>query len=422
MSGSVSCQTTRCAPGARRRHAAAATTTASMQSAASPRGSDHLVAQCRLDGVMFGGSTTAGAPRRPRAASHTVCAVIRLGPMPEPTPALTTRAKTAVRAARAARTVDLGRVADSVGMIRPELEQALRGAATRGVCDAAMRTLMASPGSAGLVLTPRSVWVPAVVRASQPPTPTAADWLHADVGCCTASVAMAWSHSVNVASHRLAATSPRCPPGALVRLAQGDGTAAATRAVSNPACPAVLLRRSAWDQRSYLRAAAAANPSCASEVLSHLAADPDAGVRAAVAANPGCVPGDLVGLATDASTTVRSSAAANPGCDPGLLARLATDPQQEVRSGVARNPVCPQDMLVRLAADRNSWVRRAAARNPSCSLELLGRLAADSDSFVRKMVPVNAACPQALLEVLTLDEEVEVSEEADAALRRRRLR
>ena len=220
--------------------------------------------------------------------------------MGDPVPALTIRDKAAIRAARAARTVDLGRVGDSVGMIRPELQQALGGTAARGVCDAAMRRLMTMSEYGGLVLTQRAVWVPAAVRALQPVAPTAARWLHGDVGCCTASVAVVWSH--NAASHGLAAASPRCPPGLLARLVQGDGSAAATRAVSNPSCPVVLLRRSAWDQRSYLRAAAAANPCCPPEVLTHLAADTDVGVRVAVAANPGCVPGDLVGLATDAST------------------------------------------------------------------------------------------------------------------------
>ena len=199
-----------------------------------------------------------------------------------------------------------------------------------------------------------------------------------------------WAHS---RACLMVAQNPAAARRTLRRIAGCDDWVVRTWAASHPGAGRRTLRRLAGDDHWWVRRCVAQNPSTPSWLVEHLAGDRRREVRADAAANPKLPDSVVEHLAGDRSQTVRASAARRPELADSQVERLAGDRSQIVRAAVAARPGLPAELFDRLAGDQHIRVRKAAALNPDCPPQVLERLAADKSRQARMSAVWHPACP-----------------------------
>lgn len=166
----------------------------------------------------------------------------------------------------------------------------------------------------------------------------------------------------------------------------------------NPHTSVEILRQLAWDDHKWLCRVVIKNPNVSDQIIQQLAFDEDWERREAITENPN-TPAEL-------------------------LQQLANDLDPWVRCGVAQNSNTPIDTLRELAWDNNEYVKYKLSYNPKTPIEALQKLVAEAidkdDVDIRNGVVSNPNTPVEILEQLVNDEEVNISEKAKEALKKRK--
>jgi hypothetical protein len=157
-------------------------------------------------------------------------------------------------------------------------------------------------------------------------------------------------------TRRRVAANPRCSPGLLVSLGEGEPSIRAAVA-RNPKTPPGTLSHLARDRNLWVRIGVASNPSCPSEAYRLLRSDRVASVRSALVLNP-TVPRTIVAerVFNDTAPSVHVALASRVDlCSRHLvwLERYSRrHPQREyklVRARLAQHPACSSRLERRLA-------------------------------------------------------------------------
>ena len=180
----------------------------------------------------------------------------------------------------------------------------------------------------------------------------------------------------------MAATSPRCPPDILDRLADGEGKLVA----ANPsASPDTLTRLAASEHRV--------------DYYGFSVTDEETyPTHHALACNPSCPPEALDLLLQHESGAVQRAAASNPNCDAHIIAKHSAWALQSTHVAFAEHRNCPPEVLRQYARNSDAIMRSIAARNSNCPPEALERLLGDEDPRVRAAAASNPSCPEELVE------------------------
>ena len=137
------------------------------------------------------------------------------------------------------------------------------------------------------------------------------------------------------------------------------------------------------------RAAAASSPLCPPAALLKASTDPSPRVRDSGRGVPGS--GGRSPTASNAtrrtltgSLTTSDGAADNRSCPPAMLVALAGDPDRLIRFCLAANPATPSELLWILSRDDDAVASLGATLNPRCPESLREMLKARSDNHFQR--------------------------------------
>lgn len=199
------------------------------------------------------------------------------------------------------------------------------------------------------------------------------------------------------------------------------------------------------DQRLFsLKSGLAANPNTRPDILEELIKETKMGhvhIRSLIASNPSTPPKILIELSKDHPGEVVSNPSspkdlveklfnsednkikwnmAQTATNFKLLEKLSKDPSNRVRYSLTGNMKLPPEILLSMSKDEADSIRYHVAFHPNCPAEALRILAKDTDSKTRLQVAINPNCPTDVLKILANDPDEGVSNNAKAALGRRR--
>lgn len=140
----------------------------------------------------------------------------------------------------------------------------------------------------------------------------------------------------------------------------------------------------------------------------------------AIAMNPSAPIETLEKLSDSEDEDCRLHVAYNSSSSHSVLNKLSKDWNYQIRAGVAYNPSATLKILNKLSSDESEYVRQSIAQNPIISSQLITKLLKNNtdDVKIKRSICYHDKTPKVILEELSCDEDIEVRDLANEALKK----